>query len=78
MLLSKLQFKAVLNATVLSVKDMERLQRMSTEQEKTNFMGKNRKYTPMLFTIFERKMDVYNVKAKERIALKGALVDDTG
>jgi len=32
----------------------------------------------MLFTIFERKMDIYSVKAKERIALAGAIVDEQG
>jgi len=73
-LISQIYFKAVLDMTVLTIKDLERLQSYKVLREKHDFI-KTKKFKKKLFTIFENELEVHNIKPKDKISLSNCIVD---
>lgn len=73
-LVAQLHFKAILEMTIMSVKDMDKLQALQLMQEKDKFMKKY-KYKEMLFTIFESTIEISKVTPKEKILLNESIID---
>lgn len=73
-MISQIYFKAVLDMTILTIKDLERLQSYKVPREKYAFI-KTKKFKKKLFTIFENELEVHNIKPKEKISLTNSIID---
>jgi len=72
-LTAQTNYKAILDSTVLTIKDMEKIRGMRYDADKHAFM-KSKKLQKMLFKIFENEISVTAVLAKETINLGAAYI----
>lgn len=73
-LVAQQHFKAILEMTILTAKEMDKLQSCQLLPDKDKFMKKF-KFKEMLFTIFESTIEINKVTPKEKILLNESIID---
>jgi hypothetical protein len=61
-----MHFKSVLDVTIISEKELDKIQSIRSDEDRWNVM-KKKQYKPMLFTLFETDIIIFRVKPKERL-----------